>query len=509
MKRFGILIRGSIILLQIILFANSCLSQGYNHTWLLGYHPNVNNPFDTMAQIDFNISSFSIVNYQRKIPFRGFTQANISDANGNLLMSSNGAWIANSTGDTMMNGSFLGYDSYINANAQGLSLVYANTLIPYPADSSKYVLFHHSTEYDGFSYPVYSINYSVIDITKDGGLGAVDSVQKYVTAIQDTFNCGIAACRHANGRDWWVVAQKHDTDTIYKILFTTNGIASVTTQKLNVPKAWYNVSQLTFSPDGKKFVYQTYIPNQPDSSYILTFDFDRCSGLFTTHNPVFVNRGYIWGLAFSPNSQFVYACTTDKLYQLDLNTNNLDTIATYDGFNSPYTWCCPTTFFNCYLAANGKIYITCGNAIQHIHEINYPDSTGTACDFQQHAIPIDCYHRGSVPNHPNYYLGCDTTQTTCPCLITGFNEVKQHDFKFSISPNPSNGSFKIIYLLPQNKSGTLQIFDITSKQVYKQNLPPWSTMQYISLPKLANGVYNCTITSNNERVHKKLVVFKE
>lgn len=66
MKRFGILIRGSIILLQIILFANSCLSQGYNHTWLLGYHPNVNNPFDTMAQIDFNISSFSIVNYQRK-----------------------------------------------------------------------------------------------------------------------------------------------------------------------------------------------------------------------------------------------------------------------------------------------------------------------------------------------------------------------------------------------------------------------------------------------------------
>ncbi|MBS1739481.1 MAG: T9SS type A sorting domain-containing protein, partial [Bacteroidetes bacterium] len=84
-----------------------------------------------------------------------------------------------------------------------------------------------------------------------------------------------------------------------------------------------------------------------------------------------------------------------------------------------------------------------------------------------------------------------------------------HDFKFSISPNPNNGSFKIIYLLPQNKSGTLQIFDINGKEVFRQNLSPWSTMQYISLPKLANGVYNCTITSNNERVHKKLVVFKE
>ena len=366
MKRFDILIRSKMILLQIILFANSCLSQGYNHTWLLGYHPNVNNPFDTMAQIDFNISSFSIVNYQRKIPFRGFTQANISDANGNLLMSSNGAWIANSTGDTMMNGSFLGYDSYINANAQGLNITYAAIFIPYPDDSTKYVLFHQSLDSDGISYYSPAINYSIIDITKDGGLGAVDSTQKYIAAFQDTMNGGIAACRHANGRDWWVVAQKHDTDTIYKILFTPTGIASITTQKLNVPKAWYSVPHLTFSPDGKKFVYQTYIPNQPDSSYILTFDFDRCSGLFTTHNPVFVNRGYIWGLAFSPNSQFVYACTADKLYQLNLNTYNLDTIATYDGFNSPYTWCCPTTFFNCYLAANGKIYITSGLSLIHI-----------------------------------------------------------------------------------------------------------------------------------------------
>ncbi len=498
---------GSLMLL-IILFSNHVLSQGYNHNWLLGYHYYTN---DSLSSLTFDNTSYTMVAEKRKIPFRGFTQANISDANGNLLMSSNGAWIANSTGDTMMNGSFLGYDSYINVNAQGLNITYAAIFISYPYDSAKYVLFHQSADYNNVSYYSPAINYSIIDMTEDGGLGAVDSTQKYIVAIQDTMNGGIAACRHANGRDWWVVAQKHDTDTIYKILFTPSGIASITSQKLNVPKAWYNVSQLTFSPDGKKFVYQTYIPYQPDSSYILTFDFDRCSGLFTTHNPVFVNRGYIWGLAFSPNSQFVYACTTDKLYQLDLNTNNLDTIATYDGFNSPYTWCCPTTFFNCYLAANGKIYITSGNGVRHIHEINYPDSAGIACNFQQHAVPMIAQgiHRGSVPNHPNYYLGCDTTQTTCPCLITGFNEVKQHDFKFSVTPNPTNGSFKIIYLLPQNKSGTLQIFDINGKAIYKQNLPPWSTMQYISLPKIANGVYNCTITSNNERVHKKLVVFKE
>jgi hypothetical protein len=495
-------------MLLMVLFSNHTLSQGYNHNWLLSYHYN---PTDTLSRMTFNNTFYNMIAEERKIPFRGFTQANISDANGNLLMSSNGAWIANSIGDTMMNGSFLNYDPLLKASAEGLSIIYANIFLPYPDDSTKYILFHQSADFNGFSYYSPAINYSIIDMTKDGGLGAVDSTQKYVVAIQDTLNGGLAACRHANGRDWWIVAQKHDTDTVYKILFTSNGISSITTQKLNVPKAWYNVSQLTFSPDGKKFAYETYVPYQIDSTYILTFDFDRCSGVFTANNPVFVNRGYLWGLAFSPNSEFVYACTADKLYQLDLNSYSLDTIATYDGFNSPYTWCCPTTFLNCYLAANGKIYITSGNGVRHIHEINYPDSAGVTCDFQQHAVSMIAqgFHRGSVPNHPNYYLGCDTTQTTCPCLITGINEVGQHDFKFSVSPNPTSGYLKIIYLLPQNQKGVFEVFDVTGKKVFSYNLPPWSTLQQFDLRFLGSGIYNCMITSGNERVSKKLVILND
>jgi len=158
-----------------------------------------------------------------------------------------------------------------------------------------------------------------------------------------------------------------------------------------------------------------------------------------------------------------------------------------------------------YLAANGKIYISSGSSVLDLHEMDYPDSAGVACNVNLHNIHTNCFFRG-VPNHPNYYLG---RLVGSPCdSLTSVSEI-EHDFNFSISPNPNNGNFKIVYLLPQNKSGTLQIFDITGKQVYKQNLPPWSTMQYITLPKLANGVYQCVISSGNERVHKKLVIFKE
>ncbi|MBL0343559.1 MAG: hypothetical protein IPP71_23505 [Bacteroidetes bacterium] len=70
-------------------------------------------------------------------------------------------------------------------------------------------------------------------------------------------------------------------------------------------------------------------------------------------------------------------------------------------------------FWNMYLAANGKIYVTSGSSVHHLHEINYPDSAGIASDVQQHSIFLGYAQLRAVPNHPNYYLGCDA----CLCLL--------------------------------------------------------------------------------------------
>ena len=491
-----------------ILFMPLVVQGQMNSTWLIGY-----GNWATRARMVFDSTNYVLTQENRKMGFEG-TEATISDANGNLLMSSNGVWIADATGDTMMNGSGLNPGAEVNAYPKGLLLPYANIILPYPNDTNKYVLFHHTCEWDGISYPSYQVFYSVIDMTLNGGLGGVDSLQKNVIALQDTLGWGLAACRHANGRDWWIVVQKQNTDSIFKILFTTTGIASISAQKLNVPKNWYDVTQPTFSPDGTQFAYSvnlidsdtTYVDN-----YVLLFDFNRCSGMFYNSRAILVSTltlNAIWGLTFSASGDYVYASKSTNLFQVNTSTLSVDTVANYDGFCYPNPpWC--TTFLHMYLAANGKIYMTSGNGVQHIHEMNYPDSSGAACDLQQHAINLGVWSFRAVPNHPNYYLGCDTT-SGCPCLApTSINEIGQHDFKFSISPNPSNGNFKIVYLLPQNKSGILQIFDIAGKKVFSYNLPPWSTMQYISLPKITSGVYQCVISSSNERVHKKLVVFKE
>jgi hypothetical protein len=161
-----------------------------------------------------------------------------------------------------------------------------------------------------------------------------------------------------------------------------------------------------------------------------------------------------------------------------------------------------------YLAADGRIYVTSGSSVRHLTVINHPDSAGIACDVQQHSVFIGNYaHLRAVPNHPNYYLGCDTT-LGCPCLTTGMEEAQEHDFKFSISPNPSNGYLKVVYLLPQNRSGKLEVFDITGRKVYALPLPPWSTLQLVDLSFLGNGMYNMVITSDGSRVSERVVLME-
>ncbi len=492
-----------ILSLTTLLFSKQCLPQGYNSNFLIGYQ--------LKARMLFTDTSYVINPETRTIPFRD-TQGNISDENGNLLMSSNGIFIADATGDTMLGGGGLNPNSFTDDfKNKGLVLPYGNIILPMPDDSNKYVLFHQTGNYNSLPSSLSSteIYYSVIDISLNGGLGEV--ISKNNIALTGLFGWGLSACKHANGRDWWVFAFNDSANYVYKFLITPTAIQYIGSQFLNVPgyPAW--AGQPTVSPDGTKFAYSNYdISMGYYWQDIRLFDFDRCSGNFTFNSlaylPDSVGGG---GVAFSPNSRYLYVSSWKRIYQLDTYSTNvaasMQLIAINDSFPSPSP---PlyTDFFQLYLAANGKIYISSGSSVVDLHEMDYPDSAGIACNVNLHNIHTNCFFIG-VPNHPNYYLGrlvgspCDT--------LTSISDIAPHDFKFSISPNPSNGNFKIMYLLPQNSKGILEVFDINGKAIYKQNLPPWSTMQYISLPKLANGVYQCVISSGNERVHKKLVVFKE
>ena len=490
------------ILIYMMIISHA-YGQGYNHQWLLGYWWQQ----DPKGRMLIDSNNYSLITEYRKMQFYG-TQANISDANGNLLMSSNGVWIANATGDTMMNGGGLNPSLFTSNWPYGVPVNYMNIILNFPNDSNKFILFHQ-TLWQTFAPGLFGFYKSEIDLSLDAGLGAL--IQKNDTIIADTLSAGIGACRHANGRDWWVFVIRDFNPEAYTFLLTPNGIDTIFSQNLGfIANTYGNVSPILFSQDGKKMVYCTP-NNQSSNGTVLLFDFNRCTGILNNlkYFPVSSND-YLFGLSFSPSGKYVYACSSNYIFQIDTDNQTVDTVAVYDGFISPPGFtCCATTFWGMYLAANGKIYITSGSGVQQLHEMNYPDSAGAACDVQQHAINLGYAQLRSVPNHPNYYLGCDTTLGCTPCY-TKVDELSPPDFKFRVYPNPVNdGLLNIGYLLPQNKSGTFEMYDVTGKVVYRYTLPPWSNFQSFNLTGLHDGIYQCVITSDGKRAVKKLAVIKE
>ena len=92
-----------ILSLTTLLFSKQSLQQGYNCNFLIGYQ--------LKERMLFTDTSYVINPETRTIPFRD-TQGNISDENGKLLMSSNGIFIADATGDTMLGGGGLNPNSF-------------------------------------------------------------------------------------------------------------------------------------------------------------------------------------------------------------------------------------------------------------------------------------------------------------------------------------------------------------------------------------------------------------
>jgi hypothetical protein len=98
----------------------------------------------------------------------------------------------------------------------------------------------------------------------------------------------------------------------------------------------------------------------------------------------------------------------------------------------------------------------------------------------------------------------------CYDSIVNINNIDLDLTKLIITPNPTVGDFNIIYNLPPNQEGKLEIFDMTGRIIYQMDLPKWTTLQNINLPDhISDGLYNCVITSGDARVSKKIAIVKQ
>ena len=496
----------------LLFFTKSGSAQGYNNLWLMGYENYNPLPWGG-TNIDFYTGqAYAYFEPSRTMEFAG-TVVNVTDSLGQLLFYSNGAWIANKNHQQMLNGGNLNPSFYTaNRYTMGLNLFGSHIVLRMPSNDSLYYMIHQTYNNQWPRWPSWCY-YSIINMNGDGGNGEV--IIKNQKFLIDTLTFQMSACKHANGRDWWIIIPEAPANPnsvvapvpavspgYYIYLLTPTGLQFVMKQTIGIRWCWSGV-QATFSRDGS--LYAQYDP----LNGLEVFDFDRCNGTFSNPRHVAINDSVIGnGVSISPNNRFVYASSAYYLYQLDLqNLQNYQTIAVWDSFydgGPPFS----TLFYTQELMPDNKIYINTGNGTRYLHVIDYPDSLGTACHVRQHGYQLPTYNFQSTPYYPNVFLG-PVVGSICDSLSVGLTENSIQTANLHLSPNPATNQVWVNYHFPNNKDGWLELYNNVGQLVLKQRLYWSTTQQLIYLDELmSSGVYIARVYDDTYKFadSKKLVI---
>jgi Secretion system C-terminal sorting domain len=453
------------------------------------------------------------------------TNTHISDTLGNLLFYSNGIMIGDSTHHIMMGCDTLnpGYYASINRTDAGYEISQGILTLPFPNHTNLYYLFHTRIPNNTAYALAEGIYYTIVDMNGNNGLGEVVSLRNPI--IQNSeFSPRITACRHANGRDWWIVIRALNTDAYATMLLSPQGVSSPVWHTALLPQNNYTASsfysQSCFSPDGTKFAYHTALGNA--GNYITLYDFDRCNGSMSNPRFGMVNDSTgEAGAAFSPNSKYLYFNTADRMFQVDVTNlipfNHIDTVGVNDGFQYPIGFVQIRTFFaRQQLGDDGKIYIRSIGTNHYMHTIEQPNIAGRACGFMQHNIRLLTANGFSLPLSPYFCLG---PLDGSPCDTLGINNIDttttthkaEADIKIKVFPNPASDYINIE--LSENIKANAYLYNALGQMMKQTNISNSPLREglgealQINTHDLANGIYFLIVLNvNKQRIGTKRIV---
>ena len=483
-----------LILLPVLFFGLWVRGQMYDAQWALGYNESV---------LDFRTVDSVKIDSLPTLEYFTFTNASICDPVGNLRYYTNGVSIC-SASDTLLNGSGLSPCSYTTQYAaSGLNIPQAAIFIPMPGNNRFYYLFHFSNDINDTLRPG-TVYYSLID--NDGNSGKGEVIAKNIPVLQYEIlrEGGMTACKHANGRDYWLVVEGYNNNTFYKILITPDGVQSPRSQSIGpvFPRP-YDIAYSKFSQDGSKFVTGIWA-----EAPALLLNFDRCSGIFSNPDTIFNNIAPdsstpISGCAsleFSPSGRFLYIATSQNLRQYDLSSSNIqDSMQLYTVTANDSYW---IKFLQ--LSMNGKLYgSTWGGGLAALHVINYPDLKGDSAGFVYGGQPTFTINSINLPNLINYKLG-PLTGSGCDTINTGVTETQSQNLRPRIIPNPAN---KYAYI-EMGSQGNYQ-FELLNEAGQVVDRKETKQVDIFDTEHLSSGVYVLRVidkTTGAELTAKKVVV---
>jgi len=484
------------ILLSILLFFSFLLhAQKEDNTWLLGGVVSQDSAYKT-CRLEFLEHQVEITYIDKSLPFGG-VNVSISDSLGKLGCFTNGKHLFNRDYEIMDGG----FDFYPNAQFPvGVTYIQGYLLLPMPANVHKVAYIYGIPKVvfppSGATTSYVQLRYAIADMSQNAGLGKV--IERNIIAGNDTLmNLQINAIRHGNGRDWWLLAPYYLGHRFYRYLLSPEGLQSAGEQV--IPTTDLGLGHTCFSPDGQLYARFNWHGIIPDSSFatIEVYRFDRCSGLLSnrvgkTYDLSGLN-GKPGGVAFSPNSRFLYVTRWDSVFQYDLHATDIiaseQVVAVYDGFLGDLGF--PTRFFYPLLAPDNKIYICVSNYNSpFLHTIENPNELGLACNVQQHSVRLPVFNKFLLPNVPFYRLW---DWEDSPCDTLGSVAVKEVNPEksagFSVYPNPTGTVVNIAFVKPVATGCTIELLSTSGQVLRNQTVGAGSSSLSLPVHQLPNGYY--------------------
>lgn len=512
------------LIILYVLIAHIGFSQvthgGYKNNVILGTGGPLINSFygNTVINYNTNFTDTSVILFPRH--FHSATSS-ISSSSGQLLFYFNGFTLGDRWGNIPAQADSFGKMPVNTTAFQSYSLGSiahnGSVIIFKPGDSTRYYLIYNS-EYKGpvgwaSQFDLYAsglLRMAEIGVNDTGGVTVISRDQIILNDTTENV-ASIAACKHANGRDWWVIVLKYGRPEYFSFLFTPDSIYT-TKHTFPLPYAPNKTNQMTFSPKGDMLAIHGNLTKTR------VFNFDRCIGAVTgvamydtIWPPPYPLTWDRTGCAFSPSGRYLYTNAAYDLFRYDLQAANpilsRDTIIHMDGYYfDPYNGQA-ATFYDLYLANDGKVYLHANASVKSLTVIHDPDNPVAAnTNPSLFGFPLPRFNAYGSNNHPNYYLG-QLSGSTCDTLgLTVANQNKENKLVINVYPIPANEQLNITYEPPTKANGIAIIYDTDGKLLKTQTLPIWSAAQSINVKDIPNGIYALKVTIDNRTTMIKVLV---
>jgi hypothetical protein len=463
------------VLIALFCFGCTYSQNKMGNTWIIG-------PSGDIALFKGDTSKpktsrFNVINLPAKF---SNGHANICDSTtGKVLFATNGGMIWDTAGNIMDNGNFLQPNNFYYANIYpGTSAFYTQSTIILPKGNNQYYVFTASMSDAYFNitltlpYFLFDIvYYHIVDMNANGGAGKVIVKNKPLPLGGNIMNViGMQACKHANGKDWWLLknGRPDDKNKIYAFLVKGDTILPPIVQVFNTPTfdtRGARYGQSCFSKDGSKYAYCTGIQ---DSFFMA--DFNRFTGMLSNPKSIKapVDSLYIQvdpyidsintGVCFSDNGKFLYFSRYENIYQYELDEPDPNKA----WYTVKHGWDTSAFmgYYGLYKGPDGRIYIGhFSNNNKCMSVIDNPNNKGVACNFcakclRHNASP---YGLQSPPNMPDYNLGPIYPNSIKPEPFVNKKELL-------VYPNPAGS---VVYI-QQIIGNTVSLVNVLGQVVHTQ-----------------------------------------